>query len=163
MQYGFVIPGGDVRAAVDLAVEAEAAGWDGVFIPDCISIETAKIPASPGFDPRVVLAAMVKRTERVRLGTMVTAVPRAKVVRGNGALGELLDNHADVRAQIGDVGYHGGVSWLRLVPQQHHRGEETPPAPPPTSHAQRVSSFVAASPCRRKARCLRLGCPMPCR
>ena len=78
MHYGFVIPGGDVRAVVDLAVEAEAAGWDGVFIPDCISIETATIRASPGFDPWVVLAAVATRTERVRLGTMITPVPRRR-------------------------------------------------------------------------------------
>ena len=78
MRYGFVIPGGDVRDVVDLAVEAEAAGWDGVFIPDCISIETATIPASPGFDPWVVLAAVATRTERVRLGTMITPVPRRR-------------------------------------------------------------------------------------
>ena len=78
MKHGFVIPGGDARAVAELAHEAEEAGWDGVFIPDCISIETATIPASPGFDPWVVLAAMAMRTERVRLGTMITAVSRRR-------------------------------------------------------------------------------------
>ena len=34
MQYGFVIPGGDVHTIPQLAVEAEEAGWDGVFIPE---------------------------------------------------------------------------------------------------------------------------------
>ena len=76
MRYGFVIPGGDARAVAELAREAETAGWDGVFVPDCIAIETERIPASPGSDPRVVLAAMALRTERVRLGPMITAVPR---------------------------------------------------------------------------------------
>ena len=58
MQYGFIIPDGNIHTAPELAREAEAAGWDGVFIPDCISIETSTIPAGPGFDPWIVLAAM---------------------------------------------------------------------------------------------------------
>ena len=39
MKYGFIIPDGDTKSIPEFAVEAEAAGWDGVFIPDCISIE----------------------------------------------------------------------------------------------------------------------------
>jgi hypothetical protein len=34
MQYGFVIPGGDVNELAELSVEIEAAGWDGLFIAD---------------------------------------------------------------------------------------------------------------------------------
>ncbi|HLG61076.1 MAG TPA: hypothetical protein VKY19_04030 [Ktedonosporobacter sp.] len=44
MRYGFVLPGGDIWTIPEMAAEAEAAGWDGVFIPDCISIDTPDYP-----------------------------------------------------------------------------------------------------------------------
>jgi hypothetical protein len=78
MQYGFVIPNNDVHTAPELAAEAEAAGWDGVFIPDCIMIDAPQYPPSPTYDPWVVLAAMATRTRRVRLGPMLTALPRRR-------------------------------------------------------------------------------------
>ncbi len=75
MKYGFVFPSGDVRDLVELAHDAEEAGWDGVFVPDCIYIDD---PLAPGFDPWIVLAAMAMRTERVRLGTMLTPISRRR-------------------------------------------------------------------------------------
>ncbi len=78
MQYGFVIPNNDVYTAPELAAEAEAAGWDGVFIPDCIAIDTPDYHMGPTYDPWVVLAAMAMRTGRVRLGPMLTALPRRR-------------------------------------------------------------------------------------
>ncbi len=74
MQYGFIIPGGDVRTLVELAVEAEEAGWDGVFYWDGIYIEEA----GPMYDPWAVLAAFAMRTERVRLGAMLTPISRRR-------------------------------------------------------------------------------------
>ena len=68
MQYGIVITAGDPLAQADLAAEAEAAGWDGVFTYDAIAIGEGDM-----YDPWVVLAAMAMRTERVRLGAMVFA------------------------------------------------------------------------------------------
>jgi len=38
MRYGFIIEGGDVHTISELTQEAEAAGWDGVFIADGIDI-----------------------------------------------------------------------------------------------------------------------------
>jgi alkanesulfonate monooxygenase SsuD/methylene tetrahydromethanopterin reductase-like flavin-dependent oxidoreductase (luciferase family) len=73
MRYGFVIPGGDARLSAELAAEAEAAGWDGIFVPDGIYIENF-----PTYDPWVVLAAIAMRTERVRIGPMLTPVPRRR-------------------------------------------------------------------------------------
>lgn len=78
MKYGFVVPITDVNIVPDLAAEAEASGWDGVFIPDCISIETEHYPSTPTFDPWIVLAAMSMRTKRVRLGTMLSPVSRRR-------------------------------------------------------------------------------------
>ncbi len=78
MQYGFIFPGGDPRTLAELAHEAEVAGWDGLFVPDCIVIDTPDDPAMPAYDPWVTLAAMAMRTERVRIGTMVTPISRRR-------------------------------------------------------------------------------------
>jgi len=51
MYYGFVLPGGSIHEIAELAKLAEEAGWDGVFIPDCIAIDHLDDPASLGFDP----------------------------------------------------------------------------------------------------------------
>jgi len=32
MKYGFIIPRGDVDTIVAMAIEAEEAGWDGIYI-----------------------------------------------------------------------------------------------------------------------------------
>ncbi|MBI1801848.1 MAG: LLM class flavin-dependent oxidoreductase [Chloroflexi bacterium] len=68
MKYGFVFPGGEARAAVELAEQAEAAGWDGFFVPDALWWH----------DPWITLAAVAMRTERLRIGTMITPVSRRR-------------------------------------------------------------------------------------
>lgn len=73
MKYGFIVTTGDPRAAAELAAEAEAAGWDGVFYWDAIAIGDAEI-----YDPWVVMAGMAMRTERVRLGAIVTPPSRRR-------------------------------------------------------------------------------------
>ncbi len=78
MQYGIVLPELDVLTAPELAAKAEAAGWDAVFIPDCIAIEPPGQKAFPAADPWVTLAAMAMRTNRVRLGPLIAAVPRRR-------------------------------------------------------------------------------------
>ncbi len=113
MRYGFIIPGGDVRTIAELAYEAEAAGWDGVFIPDCICIvnENDPNPVMPGFDPWVTLAAMAMRTERVLLGTMLTPVSRRrpwKLAREVATLDQLSNGRMILPVGLGaleDVGF----------------------------------------------------------
>jgi len=78
MQFGFIIPGGDITTVLELAVAAEEAVWDGVFIPDCISIQTSTMSARPAFDPWALLGAMAARTQRVKLGTIITPVSRRR-------------------------------------------------------------------------------------
>lgn len=77
MRYGLTLPtmgeGGDPRTVAELAWEAEHAGWDGVFVWDCVYIE-----AEETYDPWVTLAAIAMRTERVRLGTLLTPVARRR-------------------------------------------------------------------------------------
>lgn len=68
MQYGFVLPTGEARDAADLAHEAEAAGWDGFFVYEPVW----------GIDAWVSLTAAAMRTERIRLGTLLTPLSRMR-------------------------------------------------------------------------------------
>lgn len=89
MKYGFTIPSDGIHTIVELAVEAEAAGWDAAFYWDGINIHD-----HPGYDPWVTMAAMAVRTERVRLGAMVSPLARRrpwKVARETVSL-DLLSN-----------------------------------------------------------------------
>ena len=62
---GFVLPGGTATEQLDLAVLAEQAGWDGIFV----------FEVAYGIDPWGLLAAMAARTTRIKLGTMLTPLP----------------------------------------------------------------------------------------
>ncbi len=73
MRYGFVIPKGDPRTVAGLAREAEEAGWDGAFYWDGINVGEMET-----YDPWVVMAAMAMRTERVRIGAMLTPPARRR-------------------------------------------------------------------------------------
>jgi alkanesulfonate monooxygenase SsuD/methylene tetrahydromethanopterin reductase-like flavin-dependent oxidoreductase (luciferase family) len=73
MQHGIILTAGDARTQVELAVAAEAAGWDGVFAWDAIAIGGTDV-----LDPWTLLAAIAARTERVRLGAMVFAPTRRR-------------------------------------------------------------------------------------
>ena len=70
---GIVVTTGEPRIAADLAASAEAYGWDGVFTWDGVALGSMDT-----FDPWVVLAAMAMRTERVRLGAIVTPPARRR-------------------------------------------------------------------------------------
>lgn len=68
MQYGVVLPRGDARVAAEFAQAAEAAGWDGFFVWEPVW----------GVDAWVALSAAAMRTERIRLGTMLTPLSRMR-------------------------------------------------------------------------------------
>lgn len=68
MRYGFVLPYGDARTAAELASLAEEHGWDGFFVWESIW----------GLDAWAMLAAAAMTTERIKLGTMLTPLPRRK-------------------------------------------------------------------------------------
>jgi hypothetical protein len=81
MQYGVILPNVDVdaRTLARLASEAEVAGWDGVFVWDCIYGSPQLEPERrQTCDPWIALAAMALSTERVHLGTMVTPLSRRR-------------------------------------------------------------------------------------
>lgn len=68
MNYGFVLPTGDARTAADFAHDAEQAGWDGFFVWEPVW----------GIDAWVSLTAAAMRTERIRLGTLLSPISRMR-------------------------------------------------------------------------------------
>jgi alkanesulfonate monooxygenase SsuD/methylene tetrahydromethanopterin reductase-like flavin-dependent oxidoreductase (luciferase family) len=66
VQYGWVLPYGDARTAAELAAVAEESGWDGFFVWEPVW----------GIDAWVALTAAAMTTTRIRLGTMLTPLPR---------------------------------------------------------------------------------------
>ena len=79
MEFGIDLPNfgefGDPGVLLDLALEAEAAGWDGFFLWDHL-LSGGQIPAT---DPWMVMSAIAVRTERIRLGPMVTPLARRRM------------------------------------------------------------------------------------
>ena len=77
MQYGIYLPNfgpyGDARVLAGLARDAENAGWDGFFLWDHMAGH-----ALPFVDPWVALTAVALNTQRLRIGTTVTPLPRRR-------------------------------------------------------------------------------------
>ncbi len=76
MRFGVTLPnvgyGGEPATLIQLAVDAEEAGWDGVFFWDTPYAVAPDQPPPDFADAWVLLSAIAVRTERVRLGTMLT-------------------------------------------------------------------------------------------
>jgi alkanesulfonate monooxygenase SsuD/methylene tetrahydromethanopterin reductase-like flavin-dependent oxidoreductase (luciferase family) len=63
----------------ELAHEAEEAGWDGFFIWDHLTYHQAGLPQPVTIaDPWIQLSAIALHTNYLKLGTMVTPVPRRR-------------------------------------------------------------------------------------
>jgi alkanesulfonate monooxygenase SsuD/methylene tetrahydromethanopterin reductase-like flavin-dependent oxidoreductase (luciferase family) len=82
MYYGISMPnfgvGLDAREVADWAQEAEVAGWDGFFLWDHLF---AFAPGPIGVvDPWIALTAAACATGSIRLGTLVTPLPRRRPV-----------------------------------------------------------------------------------
>ena len=80
MRYAVNVPNfedyGDARTVAGLAADAEAAGWDGFFVWDHLAFVKAwRLRIA---DPWVLLTAVALATERLRLGPMVTPLPRRR-------------------------------------------------------------------------------------
>lgn len=102
---GFYLPNfgycGDVGILSELAREAEKAGWDGVFLWDHLQV------VEPAVDPWIALTVMALATERIRLGTLVTPVPRrhiAKLAREISTLDQLSGGRVVFGAGAGYAG-----------------------------------------------------------
>lgn len=79
MKFAVTMPnwagGPDVRPFAEMAAEAEAAGWDGFFLWDHV------FHMFPVVDPWLALTAVALQTSRIKLGTLVTPLPRRRPIK----------------------------------------------------------------------------------
>src|SRR6266571_7735289 len=107
MQYGIILEGGDFRTFGEQAREAEAAGWDAVFVADAL----AMVQPFDWFDPWVVLTAMAMSTERIRIGTMITPPSRRrpwKLARETSTLDQLSNGRLILSVGLGAAEHDAG-------------------------------------------------------
>ncbi len=171
MRYGFVLPYGDARTAAELAHEAEQAGWDGFFVWEPVW----------GIDAWVCLTAAAMRTERIRLGTMLTPLSRMRpwklasetatldnlsggrviLAVGLGALDSGFDAFGEVtdrrtRAELLDEGLDILTGLWRGQPfsyegKHYHVKETTFSPPPPPVQQPRIPIWVVGAWPREKS------------
>ena len=79
LRRGVAVPnfGEEPDGLIDLGVAAEEAGFDGYFLWDHI-VFSNRGDGPPIVDPWLVLAVVAARTSRIKLGTMITPVPRRR-------------------------------------------------------------------------------------
>jgi len=107
MKYGLMLPNkgspyGDANLLIDLALKAEAAGWEGFFLWDHIG----GAGYSPVVDPWLCLAAIASQTKIMLLGTMITPLARRrpqKVAREIVTLDHLSNGRAVLGVGLGDL------------------------------------------------------------
>jgi alkanesulfonate monooxygenase SsuD/methylene tetrahydromethanopterin reductase-like flavin-dependent oxidoreductase (luciferase family) len=123
MKFGINIPPFadfyDARVLAALAADAEAAGWDGFFIWDHLLFGPVPIA-----DPWVALAAIALATERVRIGPMVTPLPRRrphKLAREIMSIDHLSRGRLTLGVGIGAAPFEWG--YLGEETSQRIRGE----------------------------------------
>lgn len=81
LKFGITLPNygdycGFAGNLAELAFEAEKSDWDGFFLFDHIQYsQTESIPMA---DPWVALAAIAAKTQRIRIGTLVTPIARRR-------------------------------------------------------------------------------------
>ena len=118
MQFGVTLPNigsaSDPRILANLAYEAEQAGWDGVFVWDCVYVAGNQGDAGrAACDPWIALSAMATATERVRIGPMVTPLSRRrpwKVARETVSLDQLSSGRLILPVGLGAIDDGGYAS-----------------------------------------------------
>ena len=107
LKHGLYFPNfgsfGDPRVVAQWAKDAELAGWDGFFIWDHV----ARPLATEVVDPCVALAAAAVATRRIRLGALVTPLPRRrphKFARETASLDQLSEGRLIVGVGTGSAG-----------------------------------------------------------
>jgi alkanesulfonate monooxygenase SsuD/methylene tetrahydromethanopterin reductase-like flavin-dependent oxidoreductase (luciferase family) len=100
----------DPTVVARLAADAEEAGWDGLFVWDQI---LWRPPIRDVADPWITLAAVAAATERLRLGPMVSPLPRrrpAKVARETVTLDQLSGGRLTLGVGLGSDRFGGELS-----------------------------------------------------
>ena len=92
----------DPNRVADLAMDAEKAGWDGFFLWDhMLMFKDFSVPVN---DPWIALAAIAVKTKKIKLGAMVTPLPRRrpwKVARETVTLDHLSNGRVIFGAGLG--------------------------------------------------------------
>jgi alkanesulfonate monooxygenase SsuD/methylene tetrahydromethanopterin reductase-like flavin-dependent oxidoreductase (luciferase family) len=119
----------DPNVLVELALTAEAAGWDGFFVWDILL--PAGDETTPVADPWIALAAIAASTRRIRIGALVTPLPRRQpwMVAKQVATLDLLSR--------GRVIFGAGIGWKAEEFTQFGRTAE------PTVRAEQLEEGLA--------------------
>src|SRR5512134_3855134 len=119
MHFGLYVPlfgdYADARALASLARDAETAGWEGFFLWDHVFTDWPDRLV----DPWVALTAIALNTQRIRIGTTVTPLPRRrpwKLARETVSLDHLSGGRLTLSVGIGV----GQAEW-------EHLGEQSDP------------------------------------
>ena len=82
MKYGIDLPNfgwfGDIGTLVEIAVEAEDAGWEGLFLWDHMLVFKQDDMVLPFVDPWIALAAIACNTSKIKIGPLITPLPRRR-------------------------------------------------------------------------------------
>src|SRR5215207_5064168 len=124
----------DPAVVARLCVEAEEAGWHGVFVWDNLRYREPVVEVA---DPWITLAALATATERIRLGPMVTPLARrrrsrsrAKRRRSTGSAAAdsgsvsawaATGSRASTRSPVHHRGEHYTVDGMRFLPRPVQR------------------------------------------
>jgi hypothetical protein len=114
---------GDARLLAELAHEAEDAGWDGFFVWDHIGGSPEQ--AAPMADPWVALTAMAMATSRIKLGPIVTPLPRRrpwKLARESVTLDHLSQGRLILGVGIGSDSFYKEYSTYSESPDDKLHG-----------------------------------------
>jgi alkanesulfonate monooxygenase SsuD/methylene tetrahydromethanopterin reductase-like flavin-dependent oxidoreductase (luciferase family) len=113
----------DPRVVARVAAAAEEAGWDGCFVWDQLAW---RAPVREVADPWIALAAVATATERLRLGPMVTTLPRrrpAKVARETATLDRLSAGRLTLGVGIGSDRFAAELSRTGEQLDDRKRGQ----------------------------------------
>jgi alkanesulfonate monooxygenase SsuD/methylene tetrahydromethanopterin reductase-like flavin-dependent oxidoreductase (luciferase family) len=111
------------KVVARLAADAEAAGWDGCFVWDQLCW---RAPVRQVADPWIALTAIATATERLRLGPMVSPLPRrrpAKVARETATLDRLSDGRLTLGVGLGSDRFGGELSKTGEQLDDRRRGQ----------------------------------------